>query len=189
MVSHGKKGTHKCSRVERNLSGPSKFQGPVSKPKGLGCNTSSQRPQYPTLYRGLKRRLGRSLRANLYKGSVVSHGKKGTHKCSTVVSEFVNAVSLALQSFKDQCQNQRVGCNGQLKVVAYINKQGGPHSAEMCTLLWKILTWCHHYQITIKDRHIPGCLNVMADLLSRLNQVQSTEWSLHPQVFKQIRQK
>ena len=26
----------------------------------------------------------------------------------------------------------------------------------------------------------------MADLLSRLNQVQSTEWSLHPQVFKQI---
>ena len=31
--------------------------------------------------------------------------------------------------------------------------------------------------------------NVMADLLSRSNQVQSTEWSLHPQVFKQICQK
>ena len=29
----------------------------------------------------------------------------------------------------------------------------------------------------------------MADLLSRSNQVQSTEWSLHPQVFKQICQK
>ena len=42
------------------------------------------------------------------------------------------------------------------------------------------------YQITLKARHIPGCLNVMADLLSRSNQVQSTEWSLHPQVFKQI---
>ena len=33
---------------------------------------------------------------------------------------------------------------------------------------------------------LPGCLNVMADLLSRSNQVESTEWSLHPQVFKQI---
>ena len=33
------------------------------------------------------------------------------------------------------------------------------------------------------------CLNVMAELLSRSNQVQSTEWSLHPQVFKQICQK
>ena len=71
-------------------------------------------------------------------------------------------------------------------VVAYINKQGGTHSAEMCALLWKIMTWCHHYHITLKARHIPGCLNVMADLLSRSNQVQSTEWSLHPQVFKQI---
>ena len=74
-------------------------------------------------------------------------------------------------------------------MVAYINKQGGTHSAEMCALLWKIITWCHHYHITLKARHIPGCLNVMADLLSRSNQVQSTEWSLHPQVFKQICQK
>ena len=51
------------------------------------------------------------------------------------------------------------------------------------------MTWCHHYHITLKARHIPGCVNVMADLLSRSNQVQSTEWSLHPQVFKQICQK
>ena len=51
------------------------------------------------------------------------------------------------------------------------------------------MTWCHHYQITLKAGHIRGCLNVMADLLSRSNQVQSTEWSLHPQVFKQICQK
>ena len=59
----------------------------------------------------------------------------------------------------------------------------------MCALLWKIMTWRHHYHITLKARHIPGCLNVMADRLSRSNQVQSTEWSLHPQVFKQICQK
>ena len=71
-------------------------------------------------------------------------------------------------------------------VVAYINKQGGTHSAEMCALLWKIMTWCHRYQITLKARHISGCLNVMANLMFRSNQVQSTEWSLHPQVFKHI---
>ena len=94
----------------------------------------------------------------------------------------LKAVSLALRSFKDQYQNQTV----LVATVAYINKQGGTHSAEMCTLLWKIMTWCNHCHITLKVRHIPGCLNVMADLLSRSNQVQSTEWSLHPQVFKQI---
>ena len=70
--------------------------------------------------------------------------------------------------------------------VTYINKQGGTHSAEICALLWKIMTWRHHYQITLKARHIPGFLNVMADLMSRSNQVLSTKWSLHPQVFKQI---
>ena len=102
----------------------------------------------------------------------------------------LKAVSLALRDFKDHCQNQTVlVATDNSTVVAYINKQGGTHSAEVCALLWKIMTWCHHYHITLKARHIPGCLNVMADLLSRSNQVQSTEWSLHPQVFKQICQK
>ena len=102
----------------------------------------------------------------------------------------LKAVSLAPRDFKDQCQNQTVlVATDNSTVVAYINKQGGSHSAEMCALLWKIMTWCHHYHITLKARHIPGCLNVMADLLSWSNQVQSTEWSLHPQVFKQICQK
>ena len=144
---------------------------------------SSQRPQYPTLYRRLKRRLGRSLRPILYKGSV---GEKRLH---INVLE-LKAVSLALRDFRDQCQNQTVlVATDNSTVIAYINKRGGTHSAEMCALLWKIMTWCHHYHIILKARHIPGCLNVMADLLSRSNQVQLTEWSLHPQVFKQICQK
>ena len=45
-------------------------------------------PKYPTLYRRLKRRLGRSLRASLYKGSVVRQGKRATHKCSTTEGGF-----------------------------------------------------------------------------------------------------
>ena len=49
---------------------------------------SSQRPQYPTLYRRLKRRLGRSLRANLCIRSVVRQGKKATHKCSRAEGGF-----------------------------------------------------------------------------------------------------
>ena len=102
----------------------------------------------------------------------------------------LKAVSLALRHFKDQCQDQTVlVATDNSTVVAYISKQGGPHSAEMCALLWRIMTWCHHFHITLKARHIPGCLNVMVDLLSQSNQVQSTQWSLHPQVFKQICQK
>ena len=147
------------------------------------CRPSSQRPQYPTLYRRLKRRLGRSLRPKFYKGSVVGSGKKATHKCPRIEGGLPGPSRLQ----GPVPESNSVGCDST--VVAYINKQGGTHSAEMCALLWKIMTWCHHYHITLKARHIPGCLNVMADLLSRSNQVQSTEWSLHPQVFKQICQK
>ena len=48
------------------------------------CRPSSQGPQYPTLYRRLKRRLGRSLRSKFYKGSVVRSGKKATPKCPRI---------------------------------------------------------------------------------------------------------
>ena len=146
------------------------------------CRPSSQRPQYPTLYRHLKRRLGHSLRARLYKGSVVRLGKR----LHINVLE-LKTVSLALQRFKDQCQNQTVlVATDNSTVVVYINKQGETHLAEMCALLLKIMTWCHHYKIPLKARHIPGCLNVMANFLSSSNQVQSTELLLHLQVFKQI---
>ena len=48
------------------------------------CRPSSQRPQYPTLYRRLKRRLAHSLRSEFYKGSVVRPGKKATYKHSRI---------------------------------------------------------------------------------------------------------
>ena len=52
----------------------------------------------------------------------------------------LKVVSLALQRFKDQCQNQTVlVATDNSTVVTYINKQGGTPSAEMCGLLWKIM--------------------------------------------------
>ena len=37
MIRWGKKATHKCSRVESGLPGPSKLQGPVSEPNSASC--------------------------------------------------------------------------------------------------------------------------------------------------------
>ena len=68
------------------------FSSPRVVAKSRKCDErrrpSSQRPQYPNLYRRLKQRLGRSLRASIYKGSVVRHGKKAIHKCSGVEGGF-----------------------------------------------------------------------------------------------------
>ena len=99
----------------------------------------------------------------------------------------MKAVLLALQFFKKDCRNNQVLiASGNTSVVAYINKQGGTKSAELCALMWRILTWCHLNNVTLRARHVPGSLIVIADGLSRRNQIQSTEWSLSPQIFKQI---
>ena len=46
----------------------------------------------------------------------------------------LKVVSLALRDFKDQCQNQTVlVATDNSTVVAYINKQGGTHSADVCS--------------------------------------------------------
>ena len=96
-------------------------------------------------------------------------------------------VFLALKEFQDLCSNNIVlVATDNTTVVAYINKEGGMRSGSLCALLWRILSWCTRKQVTLKARHIPGWLNVIADKLSRLGQTIQTEWSLHPEVFKAI---
>ena len=74
------------------------------------CRPSSQRSQYPALYRCLKQRLGHSLRASLYQGSVVRQGKKATHKCSRAEGGFSGPSKVQGPVSKPNS----VGCYGQL---------------------------------------------------------------------------
>ena len=96
----------------------------------------------------------------------------------------LKAVFLALKSFEHLCKNQIVLiATDNTTVVSYINKEGGMRSGSLCALLWRLLSWCHPRGIVLRARHIPGRLNVIADKLSRHNQVIQTEWFLDQQVF------
>ena len=70
--------------------------------------------------------------------------------------------------------------------VAYLQNQGGTHSLPMFRLAWDILLLCQKHGITLQVGHIPGRLNVLADSLSRRNQIIGTEWSLHPGIVRQM---
>ena len=63
---------------------------------------------------------------------------------------------------------------------------GWDHSHLLLRLVVDLFLWLHTQDITLRARHIPGCLNVIADRLSRLNQPITTEWSLHPKIVKLI---
>ena len=81
----------------------------------------------------------------------------------------LKAVFLALKEFQDLYTNKIVlVATDNTTVVSYINKEGGMRSGPLCALLWRILTWCTRKQVTLKARHIPDRLNMVADKLSRL---------------------
>ena len=83
----------------------------------------------------------------------------------------LKAVFLTLKEFQDLCSiTIALVATNNTTVVAYINKEGGMKSGPLCALLWRILSWCTRKQITLKARHIPSLLNMIADKLSRLGQ-------------------
>ena len=98
----------------------------------------------------------------------------------------LKAVLLALKEFGDLCTGQIVLVATDNTTVVYINKEGGMRSGPLCALLWRIMTWCSQKQVTLKARHIPGRLNVIADKLSRLGQTIQTKWSLLLAVFQRL---
>ena len=116
MVRQGIKATHKHSRDGSGFSGPSKFQGSVSKPNSVDYN-------------------------------------------------------------------RKINSGGLHKPTSRNSLSRDVHSPVVDHDLMPSL------QDSLLKRHIPGCLNVIADLLSRLNQLQSTELSLRQHVFKQMCQK
>ena len=106
----------------------------------------------------------------------------------------LKAVVSALQHWAPVLQGHQVMIQGHQvmiatdnsTVVSYINKQGGTHSPTLLRLTVELLLWLEAKNIIVRARHIQGCLNVIADHLSRPNQPISTEWSLHPEIVKHI---
>ena len=71
-------------------------------------------------------------------------------------------------------------------VVAHVNKQGGTRSRELSLEAECLIRFALKRGLFIRARHLPGRRNVLADALSRPDKVVGTEWSLHPDVFRQI---
>ena len=97
------------------------------------------------------------------------------------------AVTFALQHWAPLLQGRQVMiATDNSTVVSYINKQGGTHSPTLLRLTVDLFLWLESQSIIVRARHIPGCLNVIADHLSHPNQPILTEWSLHPEIVSRI---
>ena len=126
------------------------------------------------IYRRIKRRVGHSLKRTHCKGTwSLPESKLHINHLE------LKTVFLALKEFQDLCSNNIVlVATDNTTVVAYINKEGGMKSGSLCALLWRILSWCTRKQVSLKARHIPSRLNVIADNVSRLGQTIATLMSV-----------
>ena len=96
----------------------------------------------------------------------------------------LQAVQLAIRRWLRELQGRVVQVElDNSTAVAYLKHQGGARSISLTRLATSIFLLCHHYQIVLVARHIPGARNVLADSLSRKGQVLPGEWSLNPTVF------
>ena len=99
----------------------------------------------------------------------------------------LKAVASALKHWAPVLQGHQVMiATDNSIVISYINKQGGTRSPTLLHLTVELLLWLEAQNIMVRARHIPGCLNVIADDLSHPNQPILTEWSLHPKIVKRI---
>jgi len=99
----------------------------------------------------------------------------------------LRAVWLGLQAFQDTIlgSNVAIMCDN-VTAIAYLRNQGGTLSLTLCQLASQICIWAESRSITLTPRHLPGHLNVVADQLSRKDQVLKTEWSLDPAVVRRV---
>jgi hypothetical protein len=94
------------------------------------------------------------------------------------------AVQRAIEVFRNTLRSHCVLLlSDNTACVAYLRRQGGTKSTDMCALTWDILHRLLRLQVKLLVRHIPSSRNVLADALSRRKPL-LTEWSLNPSVFR-----
>ena len=99
----------------------------------------------------------------------------------------MRAVELALAAFLPQLARQSVVLmSGNAFVVASLWHQGGTVSWRLCLMSSVITQWTKRHSVQLEARNIPGKKNILANQLSRPDQILPTEWSMLPRVFEEI---
>ena len=96
----------------------------------------------------------------------------------------MEAVRLTIESQASRWRNKAVRfLIDNRTTVAYITKQGGTSSSEMTALTRRLLAKTAELNISLDAHHLAGEKNVVADLLSRRDQICKNEWKLDSATF------
>ena len=100
------------------------------------------------------------------------------------------AIFYALQHFLPLVRNTSVAVFADnTTALAYLKNQGGTRSAVLNQTAQDLLRWAELHSVSLLPQFIMGHNNVLADALSRPNQVLGLEWTLKLPVFHQLRKR
>ena len=89
------------------------------------------------------------------------------------------AVLYRVQGFLPLLRNHSVSLFADnTTALAYLRNQGGTHSSLLISVVQAILRLCEVHRVRLVPQFIPGCLNVLADTLSRRSRVLRLKWTL-----------
>ena len=100
------------------------------------------------------------------------------------------AIFYARQHFLPLVRNTSVAMSADnTTALAYLKNQGGTRSAVLNQTAQDLLRWAELHSVSLLPQFIMGRNNVLADVLSRPNQVLGSEWTLKLPVFHQLRKR
>ena len=70
--------------------------------------------------------------------------------------------------------------------ISYLRNQGRTNSVFLNSIAQRILRWAEDLRVVISPQFIMGRNNVLADSLSRPNQILGSEWTLKQEVFRDL---
>ena len=102
----------------------------------------------------------------------------------------LRAAKLGLQEFQELVQGKTVAIFiDNTTAIAYLRNQGGTKSCSLNQEAQEILRWAEDHEMILRPQFLLGSQNVIADSLSRPNQVQGSEWTLCQEVVDRLTQK
>ena len=153
-------------------------EGPPSQGGSIRDTHSRSTPVLGRVSVGVGRTL---LRPGNVRG-VVRAGEVAAHQSSRnegIVSGIAVISGVGRRSPGDRDVRQLDGCG--------LHQQAGRDGFPFpCLLASQLLRWMESLNIHLNARYLPGQSNVLADLLSRWDQVIGTQWSLHRRVARDL---
>ena len=73
--------------------------------------------------------------------------------------------------------------------IAYLCKQGGTHSPLLNSIAQRTIRWTESVPLVLTSQFIRGRNNVLADSLSRPNQIHGSKWTLKQEIFLDLRKR